>query len=608
MRNLLDYTPSGTVEEAQMISWTVDTKQPFPIQGPFYDLAGYLFKPTLKRLSSNGPLNLEIELMSSVGAQTPLQVDVAVETMAPPSEKSLTHSFQRRSAALSDRNRTIEVKTVMPHDRWEISKGLRIEFKFDPIQRQKPRYDWLWNSQSTKDVEIRFSDPQLAPILVHKDLIREGCPKFINLVQVVNPNDNVGIDGATEAMAQGQGPTPPFARSSHPESPTSISSSVLTPQMNPAAQEHQRPGQEMNLMSMSDSSNVSSLYHSMTGSFVNVSRDPSLFLSSKDDLSMTDSDRSHELPKRSEDTLFEEVDAGERRPLLSQARAANSGLQHQQQQHQNQSGNGGLDSDQHQEKGGKGNNNRKTARAAKNLEKQQNSAAASGAMSPVNVRYATREDDQRERKMEQFTQEQEAKRQTHQQEREKSPHSPLTHISHCSKSLSPPAYHQRQMQHLQIQQQSTPGHSASARRLEREIWQWPPNMHAEVCTILLRWIYFEEVPTHHSGSNYPLNVIELLLDTFQRLDLQILFQRFLSTQLHLIEQHTNPMSFWKSPELAKPNGMVNRFFRPVIVKTSAQNLRTIVWSQEFGNVLVPVDPSGVFREALARQPSPFSRQ
>ncbi|KAF9149415.1 hypothetical protein BG015_008806 [Linnemannia schmuckeri] len=345
----------------------------------------------------------------------------------------------------------------------------------------------------------------------------------------------------------------------------------------------------------------------MAGSFVSVSRDPSLYSSPRDDLSMISSDRSHVSPRRSGDTPFEEADAGERQPLLLQARAANGGSQYRQQQNQNHSGNGDLDSDHHQENDGKGGNNRKTMRAAKKLD-QQDSAAASDAMSPVDIKNAARENDQRERKMEQFTQEQEAKRQAHQQEREKSPHSPLTYIPHGSKTLSPPDYHQQQMQHLQVLQQSTSGRSASARRLEREIWQWPPNMHVEICTLLVRWIYFEEVCTHHSGSNYPLNVIELLLDAFHRLDLQMLFQRFLTTQLHLIEQHTNPMSFWKSPELAKPNGMVNRFFRPIIVKTSAQNLRTIVWSQEFGDVLGPVDPSGVFREALAKQPSPFSRQ
>ncbi|KAF9142082.1 hypothetical protein BG015_001051, partial [Linnemannia schmuckeri] len=107
MKNPLDYTPLGTVEEAQTTSWTVDIKQPFPIQGPFYDLAGYLFKPTIKRLNPNGPLDLEIDLISSVSAQTPLQVGVTIETMTPPGEKSLIHSFQRRSAALSNCNRTI---------------------------------------------------------------------------------------------------------------------------------------------------------------------------------------------------------------------------------------------------------------------------------------------------------------------------------------------------------------------------------------------------------------------------------------------------------------------------------------------------------------------
>lgn len=60
----LDYTPSGTVEEAQVISWTVNTKQPFPIQGPFYDLSGYLFRPSLKRLVSTKSKGIVFLLLS----------------------------------------------------------------------------------------------------------------------------------------------------------------------------------------------------------------------------------------------------------------------------------------------------------------------------------------------------------------------------------------------------------------------------------------------------------------------------------------------------------------------------------------------------------------
>jgi hypothetical protein len=45
--------------------------------------------------------------MSPVSAQMPLQVGVTIETMAPLGEKNLTHSFQRQSAALSDRNRAL---------------------------------------------------------------------------------------------------------------------------------------------------------------------------------------------------------------------------------------------------------------------------------------------------------------------------------------------------------------------------------------------------------------------------------------------------------------------------------------------------------------------
>lgn len=60
-----------------------------------------------KQQSPNEPLDLEIELMSSVSAESPLRVGVNVETMAPLDEKSLTHSNQHRNALLSDCNRTI---------------------------------------------------------------------------------------------------------------------------------------------------------------------------------------------------------------------------------------------------------------------------------------------------------------------------------------------------------------------------------------------------------------------------------------------------------------------------------------------------------------------
>ncbi|KAF9285169.1 hypothetical protein BGZ88_009643 [Linnemannia elongata] len=563
--NPLHYTPSGTVEGAQMISWTVDTKQPFPIQGPFCDLAGYLFKPTLKRLSPNEPLDLEIELMSSVSAESPLRVGVNVETMAPLDEKSLTHSNQHRNASLSDRNRTIEVKTVMTHDRWQASKRLRVELKFDPFQRQRPRYDWLWNSSSTKDVEIQFSDPQVAPILVHKDLILEACPKFVNLVKVVNPHSNAaGGDGArVGAMAQGQGPTPSLARPSRPGSPTPTTSPV-----------------------MDDSSDASSFYRPLAGSFVNISRDPSVCSSSRDDMSVADSDRSHGSPKRSEDTSLKETYADERKPLLLV-----------------RGGKGDLDSDQHQ----------KTCKQPKRNEKKQDTAAAaSDPTSPTDVTQVRTDDDQGDRKVNLFAQEQKAKRLACQQEREKNPHSPLTHITSGLKKPSPPGHQQHQTPHLQFQQQSITGNNSASvsvnRRPERETWRWQAQRHPEVCAIIIRWIYFEELPTHISGSNYPLNVINAFLDTFLHLDLPLLFQSFLTTQLSLIEKNPNPMSLWHSAELAQQGGMVNRFFRPVIVKASSKNLRTIVLSREFGEVLREVDPSGIFREALAGQPSPLARE
>lgn len=482
----------------------------------------------------------------------------------------------------------------MTHDRWEASKGLRIELKFDPIQRQKPRYDWLWNSSSTKDVEIRFLDPQLAPILVHKNLILETCPKFVNLLQVVSSNSNTagGDDNGVGAMAQGQEPKPPSARSSRPGSPTPTTSPVIPPQ-------YQRSGQETDLTSMDDSSDISPLNRSMTGSFVNISREPSVYSPSSDDLSMTGSDCSQGSPRHSEDALLEDSYADERRPLLLAG-----------------GDNGDLDSDRPQQgdKGlGRKERKKQRRRQQRRLACEQNTvAAASGTTSPTDVAQIKTEDDQQERKMEYFAQEQEAKRLAHQQEREKSPHSPLTHITLASKTPSLPALRQQQVQHLQLQQQSTTGNNSVSvsvsLRPEREIWHWPTQQRPELCTFIIRWIYFEELPTHSADSNYPLNVIDLFLNAFHCLDLPILFQSFLTTQLSLIENTPNPMSLWKSAELAQQGGMVNRFFRPAIVKTSAKNLRTIVWSREFGEVLGGVDPSGIFREALARQRSPLARE
>ncbi|KAF9538879.1 hypothetical protein EC957_006061 [Mortierella hygrophila] len=669
--SLLNYTPSGTVEEAQMISWTVDTKQPFPIQGPFYDLAGYLFKPTLKRLNPKASLDLEIELMSSVSATTPLQVSVNVETMAPPGEKTFTHSYQCRTASLSDRNRTIEVKTMMTHDRWEASKGLRIEFKFDPIQRQRPRYDWLWNSSSTKDVEIRFSDPQVAPILVHKDLILEACPKLVNFVQVVNSNANAaGGDGTgVSAMAQGHGPTPPSASSSRPGSLTPTASPVILPQVN----EHQRSGQEKNFMAMDESPDTSSLYRSTASSFVNISRDPSVYTSSGDDMSVTESDRSDKSLRRSEDALLEEAYVDESRPLLL-ARGGNDGLASGQQ------GDKQLTSKEKKEQkrlareqqnaaaavpgatspidvaqvDTEDDQTRKKRKEQKRLAREQRNAAAatsgatsstdatqvqtedyltheerkeqrrlareqrktaavaSSTTSPTDVTQVKTDDDQRVRKVKLLAQEQVAKQPAHQKDREKTQHSPLTHTTPGFKVSSITVPHQHQIQHLQLQRQATTDNNSASvsvrRRPEREIWHWPAQLHPELCTIIIRWIYFEEVPTHFSGSNYPLDVIEPFLGTFHCLDFLVLFQSFLATQIFLVEKNPNPMSFWKFAELAKQGGMVNRFFRPVIVKTTAKNMHRIIWLPEFGEVLGGVDPSGIFREALAGQPSPLARE
>lgn len=470
----------------------------------------------------------------------------------------------------------------MTHDRWEASKGLRIEFKFDPIHRQKPCYDWLWNSSSTKDVEIRFSDPKVAPILVHKDLILEVCPKFFNLLQGVNPNSSAaGSDGNDEsAMPQGHGPTPPSARSSRPGSPTPTTSPVITPQMSPTAREHQRSGQETDLMFMDENSDTSSFNRSMTGSYVNISRDPSVYSSPRDDLSMAGSDLSRGSPRRSKYALFEEAYADECRPLLLA-----------------RDDNGGLDPDQLQQ--GDKKLNRKERKEQSRLACEQHNAAtaASGTTSSMDVIRFKTEDDRRD-----------------QQVHEKSPHSALTHITPApaSKTPSSTALHQHEMQHLQLQKQTITGSNFTpvsvSCRPEREIWYWPAQQRPEVCTIVIRWIYFEELPIHSSESNYPLNVVDLLLNAFHRLDLPILFQNFLTAQLSLIENTSNPMSFWKSAELAQQGGMVNRFFRPALVKTSAKKLRSIVWSREFGEVLEEVDPSGIFREALARQPSPLARE
>ncbi|KAF9105392.1 hypothetical protein BGX29_000091, partial [Mortierella sp. GBA35] len=123
--------------------WIVHTKQAFPIQSQLFDLTGCKFKAVLKR------------------------------------------SFQRRTASLSDSHRIIEVTAVMMANKWEESAEIRVDFMLESFKPQQPPLARLWNSQLFKDIEIRFTGGQFAPILVHKDVVLDAALKFLQVVHVL---------------------------------------------------------------------------------------------------------------------------------------------------------------------------------------------------------------------------------------------------------------------------------------------------------------------------------------------------------------------------------------------------------------------------------------
>ncbi|KAF9899607.1 hypothetical protein EC991_008547 [Linnemannia zychae] len=562
------YAPKGNVETSQNKFWTVNAKLPFPVEGPIYDLAGFLFKPTLKRLNPNGHIDLEVELISSIDPQMPLQVGFTVETSNPPNEKTLVHSNQKRFAALSDRDRIIEVKMVVMADRWDVAKGLHIHFMFEPIHSPRLPYACFWNSDSTKDVEIRFADPQVSPILAHKNFVLEYCPLFKTLIKAVDPTKNVsGSDGTS--LTPGQFLTHDCLFSPCPESPTPASTSALsTPRLTPlsAAQIRRPPTvQEADFLLSSDDSSYISKLHSTTDSSVHAHGDRP-FSSSKDNLSLTESDRDSATGRNSEDvSLIDESDIDERRPLFSQGQA--------------RVGNGvdGSDSGLRQQQQGR-NKNRKALRLAK----REQGSTTSSTRSTVDARQPSSNAEQHQCYVEWFNQELEAKRQASQQERELAPNSPLTHNFPGVKIASPSLDSQR------------------------EIWYWTNNLHPSVCSALLHWLYLEQVPTCPSGDGpgggvYRFDMSEVLLSTFAAVDQPILFQRFLTSQLNLISQRSDLTTFWKAPELAQQGTMINRFFRPVLVQNSSSNILELLRTAAYRNALASLDPSNILGDVIARQ-------
>ncbi|KAG0372237.1 hypothetical protein BGX24_000528 [Mortierella sp. AD032] len=565
------YRPLGTIEVLPNYLWTVDIKQPFPIEGPYYDLAGCLLKPTLKRQSSNAPIDLEIELMSPVDPKTPLQVGVCVETFAPPSEKSVVHSLQRRNVTMSDCSRVIEIKIVMMAERWEAAKGLCVSFKFEPIQQSKPLYRWLWNSDTSKDVEIHFQDPQISPVLVHKDFILEHCSSFMNLVQVGNSNSNNASDGGDSGddiltlphtsdrqdltRAGGHSASPSLG-SATPTSTPGPSTPRMPPLSAAANDKKQSTMQEAGLLSpLEDRSDISN-HLSMGSSFVDVQSPSSN--SPKDDLSVTGSERDWEMAE-----------------FLAQASGGNSGL-------------GTIG----QQPGVKALNRKETKKARKNA-----NAVASGTASPVDVKSSPTN--------------------LEQQEREKTPCSPLTHNSLGLKITTAPPRPQQQQQQQQLAAASQ-SHVISKKDLAlhpgREIWYWTDKLHPEICTFILRWLYLEEIPTCTpdagcGGGVFSFSANESLLKTFSKLNTPRLFQRFLASQLQCIRQHKDQVSLWSASELAQKGTLIHRFFRPTILETSYDNISKIIWSQAFASLLGPSDPSGIIRDIIDRQhPTATRRQ
>ncbi|KAF9108925.1 hypothetical protein BGX29_000013 [Mortierella sp. GBA35] len=575
MSSILDYTPSGDLTASQTNTWIVRTKQAYPIQGPLFDLAGHKFKIVLKRLNPKGPLDLEVELVTPVGNQIPLQVQFAVETSNPPGEQPSVHSHQRRAASLSDRSRIVEVNNVMMANTWEESTALRVDIMFVPIKPSQPLLARLWNSQSSKDVEIHFLDSQYAPILVHKDIVLDAAPKFQQLVQVSFPSGDGDGDGAFSTASAGLGPSTTSPASSM------RSSGTRTPTSTPIPAHRQRHVLEADLLSLGINYSGISNSSSMAESFVNVGS-PSF---SPRDTFFDESDRGQEFGNH-QDFLPDEPVDDERQRLLDHE--LGNGGYHQQPMH----GNNGQAMD-NQQTGDKVLNRKERKRLAR-----EQRSLESGTSSPSNPKQISGDQDStRELELMQRPQEQ---RQSSQQQQHREKMSPTPVIktpagsrpgSICDESIAPSPQPQQQ-------QQSQPV-SGFGPRPEREIWVWNSPIHPEACNLILRWIYLQELPTTPSGI-FPFADSEALLQLFYSLDLHLLFQGFAQSQIRLLDQHPNPALFWNSDELAQ-QGMVNRYFRPILVKTTSGNLPSVLRSSELAKIFSAIDPSGILLEALANQ-------
>ncbi|KAG0217898.1 hypothetical protein BGX33_009197 [Mortierella sp. NVP41] len=77
-----------------------------------------------------------------------------------------------------------EVTAVMMANKWEESAEIRVDFMLESFKPQQPPLARLWNSQLFKDIKIRFTGGQFAPILVHKDVVLDTALKFLQVVHV----------------------------------------------------------------------------------------------------------------------------------------------------------------------------------------------------------------------------------------------------------------------------------------------------------------------------------------------------------------------------------------------------------------------------------------
>ncbi|KAF9933763.1 hypothetical protein FBU30_004564 [Linnemannia zychae] len=547
------YTPFGTIQESQRFSWIIRSKQTFPIEGPFFIQSGHLFKPLLKRQSGNDPIDLEIKLMSHMDVQTPLQLSLTVESKAPPGEKSLSHSLQRRSTVLSSSNRAIEFKTIVMPNRWDASLGLCVEITFNPIKRN-PCYDWLWSSDATKDVEIRFLDSEEPPIRVHKDFVLHICPQFITLVEVVMPSSTDSDSDSMISWSQRYSSAP---RVSHPGSPSLILSPELEQKTSMTGlQSHQsRFSSEPEIISLKSSSDASSRL-SVTRSLV-ITNDQSQ--SSSEDVSVLGSECGNSRSSRSSTSSAQDImlNAEERQIVVpiphAQSNQSPSAVQ-----------------------------NKETVNRRKRRHAKRQDSEAFDMIPSVELESGSEDTSKSSRET---TPSQLEQQQQKEKKREKSLYLSLTHNNDNNSRFTHPCINQCP---------------------PNEIWRWSSKFPPNVCKILMRYFYFEEIPSNSASKAFKMDIIETYLRIFEILNLSLAFQSFLQAQIALIENDPNPNTYFEAPELALKGGMCHQFIRPVLVKSAGDRLEKIIKSIWFSELHKKSDPAGILPEAIMNQTS--SRQ